>query len=159
MLKPGSPHDKNRHPSLLFPTSCVVPQVLAFLGLFSEIEKQCEEEGESQNSRLPSSHSTVMVRVKDGDVSLCLMQSRGQPAQPLALGPPKIWRDDFLHPANQFFSCVLPVGLPHPPLLPPLQSSSTPRCISSLSRYSAATVGNCKSLHTLEKSVLSTALV
>lgn len=30
-VKPGSPHDEDRHPLLLFPTPCGVLQVLAFL--------------------------------------------------------------------------------------------------------------------------------
>lgn len=33
-LKPGSPHREDRRPSLPFPTSHVVPQVLAFPGFF-----------------------------------------------------------------------------------------------------------------------------
>lgn len=89
ILKPGSPHHDDGHPLLLFPTSRVVPQVLAFLGLFSEAGKQCEEEDESQNNCLPFSHSAVMFQLRDGDTSLCLTQSCGQPAQaPLRCAPP-----------------------------------------------------------------------
>lgn len=90
-LKPGSPHHEDRRPSLLFPTSCVVPQVLAFLAFFliAEMEKLCEEGGESQNSLLPSSHSAVVVQVRDWDMSLCPTQSRGQPAQPQLWCPPR----------------------------------------------------------------------
>lgn len=100
ILKPGLPHHDDRRPLLLFPTSRVVPQVLAFLGLFSEAGKQCEEENESQNNCLPFSHSAVMVQLRDGDTSLCLTQSCGQPAQPRLRCAPQTQLGDFLRPGN-----------------------------------------------------------
>lgn len=68
--------------------------------LIAEMEKQCEEGGESQHSHLPSSHSAVIVRVRDWDMSLRPTQSRGQPAQPRLWCPPKTWWGDFLCPSE-----------------------------------------------------------
>lgn len=100
--------------------------------LIAEMEKQCEEGGESQNSRLPSSHSAVIVRVRDWDMSLRPTQSCGQPAQPRLWCPPRPGGVTFYVQTNWLFWCLLAVGLPHPPLLPPPQSSSIPFGVSPL---------------------------
>lgn len=97
------------------------------------MEKQCEEGGESQNSHLPSSHSAVIVRVRDWDMSLCPTQSRGQPAQPQLWCPPRPGGVTSYVQANWWFWSLLAVGSLIPlfflPLKVPVPLGVSPLCL------------------------------
>lgn len=137
-LKPASLHHENSGHLLLFPTSPIVPQVLAFLGLFfffiEETEKWCEEESESRNSHLPSSSYSLSER--QGRVAVPYTE-HGQPAP--AVVPPRRGRvTSYTQEVSSGVSC-LSVSLV------PFQSPSTPWCISFLSQCSVTAVRNHKS--------------
>jgi len=99
--------------------------------LIAETEKRCEEGGESQDSRLPSSRSAVAVGVEMGTCPCARRRAVGSQPSPSSGALRHLTR------VASNVQCVDGSGVPW--LLvslviapfPPPQSRSTPRCISS----------------------------